>query len=151
MSSGARFWFSSALIFLMLSIPLIVHSAPAGRAAAPAPAAPQTGPLMWGVQLPVGATKMQIYRSTVSYRVNMEAEETLKKLLAVLGSPGIRVYQSLVGTTVMVFIESDTPREWSIIQISGVKGKGQSFVTISKKTGDVGWKWKRNGKNWDFQ
>jgi len=149
MPSGARFWFSSALIFLMLSIPLIVHSAPAGSAAAPA--AQQTGPLMWGVQLPVGAAKMQIYRSTVSYRVNMEAEETVKKLLAVLGSPGIKVYQSAVGSTVMVFIESDTPREWSIIQVSGVKGKAQSFVTISKRTGDVGWKWKRNGKNWDFQ
>ena len=108
-------------------------------------------PEMWGVQLPMGARKIQIYRAAVSYRADIEPEETAKQLLTTLGSAGIKVYRSTVGSTVMIFIGSETPRAWSEIQISGVKGKAQSFITIAKTHGDVGWHWKRNGKNWDFQ
>ena len=115
------------------------------------PAKPPAPPEMWGVQLPMGAEKIQIYRATVSYRVNVDPEETAKQLLATLGSSGIKVYRSTVGSTVMVFIESETPRTWREIQISGTKGKTQSFIVIAKAHGDVGWRWKRNGKNWDFQ
>ena len=134
------------LIAILALVPALSFSVPpAKKTTAPTP------PEMWGVLLPMGAKKMQIYRAAVSYRVNTDPEETAKQLLAPLGSSGIKVYRSSVGSTIMVFIESETPRTWSEIQISGIKGKAQSFIVIAKAHGDVGWRWKRNGKNWDFQ
>jgi len=111
-------------------------------------------PTKWGIRLPLDRKTLQDYRATATYRFKLGPEETVKRLVALLGSSSVlNVYRSRIGTTLVVFIEPKTRRRWSSIQVSGMIGRPYCYVTITKRGGTLGWSWKWLEKvdKWDYQ